>query len=113
MFAGGLSGGSASDFIGTWSVDSYVENEVSNTVPPDTTITFLSDGTYTASSTTGSGNWEIRDNKVYIISPTGGGTFDDIGLDFNFDNFNNRLTISYSGTVEGESVSMIMALTKN
>lgn len=105
-------GGSAGDFVGTWSLDSYVEDGESST-PSDSTITFLSDGTYTASSVTGSGTWGIRNNKVYIISPTGGGPLDDVDLDFSFDNNNNRLTISYSGTIDGESLSMTMVLTRN
>ena len=52
-----------------------------------TTITFLSDGTYTASGISGSGNWGVRNNKVYIMSPTGGGAFEDVGLDYSFSDF--------------------------
>jgi len=113
LFAGGLGGGSAGDFVGTWSVDSYVMNGEIDTVPADTTITFLSDGTYTASGTSGSGTWEVRNNKINIASPTGGGDFDDVGLDYSFSDFNNKVTISYSGYVEEEFVSLNMVLTRN
>ena len=104
----GFLGGSSGDLVGTWNIESVVMDGESQT--SSGYLTLDSDGTYVASGD--SGTWEVRNGKLYITSSVSGSSpFDDIGLDYQVSG--NRLTLSFSGTIEGEYHTMTMIFTKS
>jgi len=107
-----IGGATSNDFVGTWEVQSITEDgETDDLSGSDVDITFQSDGTYTASGATGT--WEFKNNKLYIISSSGSDEYDDLGLDYEFSNNKNSLTLSFSGIANDEEYhTMTMVLTK-
>jgi len=108
LFLGG--GSSSADLVGTWTAQSVVMDGDSQEVSSGSYITLQSGGTYVSSGD--SGTWEVRNNKLYIVSSSGNDQFNNLGLDYQISN--NRLTLSYSGIDNyGDYHTMSMVFTKN
>ena len=103
-------GGSASDFVGTWNLDTVIyDGEVQS--PSGSYITFEADGTYTAYGD--EGTWSLSNNKININS-AGDGSMSDMAMDYSFSNNKNTLTLSYAGYGDDDVYHTLnMVLSKN
>jgi len=105
-----------SNFTGKWTVDSIVANG-QNMDTSGVSIEFKSDGTFITSSSGNieSGTWEVKNGKLRIISSSQNSDLNFIpgGMNYQFSNNSNTLTVSYSGSYQGVTYSINMVMSKS
>ncbi len=104
VFKGTSDEAAGDQLIGTWEVTSMKMDNLESPIG-NMDISFNSDGSYSSvtSGITSIGNWEIKDNKLYITtSESDSSSFGNIGLDYSFSG-SNTVTLFYSGLIPGEN----------
>ena len=112
VFGGNIfGGGSTSDFVGTWDLDTVIyDGETQSTY--GSYLTFEADGTYTAYGD--EGTWSLSNNKLNINSAGGTSSMSSLAMDYSFSNNKNTLTLSYAGFGDDDTYhTLSMVLSKS